>query len=175
MTYIKSVFQALLAVTSLALALPGPAQAQAPRDQQEINSYVLTDSALARYTKAAKALDAVRKSSGGGCEDDDSDNPKSLDEMVAKFNTTPGVKAAIQGAGMQPREFLVFSMSIFQTGMASWGLSQPGGKLPPGVTMANVNFYRQHAAAIDALNQASGSDDCNGGDSEEEPEDGPSE
>lgn len=164
MTYIKSVFQAFLAVASLALVLPGPAQGQAARDQQEINSYVLTDAGLARYTRASKALDAVRKSTGGGCEDDDSDSPKSVDEMVAKFNATPGASAALQGAGMQTREFIVLSMSIFQTGMASWGLSQPGGKLPPGVSMANVNFYRQHEAAMAALNSASESDDCNGDD-----------
>ena len=163
---------------ALVLMLPAGAHAQIDRDTQEISSYVLTDAGLAHYTSASKALGALKKSVSGDCEDDDDDdgdNAKTIDQMVAKFNATPGAKAAIQGGGMTTREFIVFSMSIFQTGMASWALSQPGGKLPAGVSMTNINFYRKHEAAMAALNQASESDNCNGGDSEEEYEDEPSE
>jgi hypothetical protein len=170
MSNMKHVLRALLAITSLALSWPGPAQAQVDRDTQEINSYVLTEAGLARFTKASKALGALRKQVSGGCEDeDDGDNPKNIDQLVAKFNATPGAKAALQGAGMTTREFIVFSMSIFQTGMASWALSQPGGKLPPGMSMANINFYRQHEAAMAGLNKDSESDDCNSEESEDEP------
>jgi hypothetical protein len=171
MSNMKNVLRALLAITSLALSLPGPAQAQVDRDTQEISSYVLTEAGLARFTKASKALGALRKELAGGCEEEDGDNARSIDQLVAKFNATPGAKAALQGAGMTTREFIVFSMSIFQTGLASWGLSQPGGKLPPGMSMANINFYRQHETAMAGLNKDSESDDCNA----EEPEDEPSE
>ena len=157
----------LPAIAALALMLPAAATAQVNHDTQEINSYVLTDAGLARYTKAAQALGALRKQVSGDCDDDSDDNPKSLDQMVAKFNSVPRAKAALQGAGMTTREYIVFSMSIFQTGMASWALSQPGGKLPPGVSMANVNFYRKNEAAMSRLGTDSDSDDCGSGEAEE--------
>lgn len=145
----------------MALALPGPSQAQVDRDSQEIGSYVLTDAGLQRYAKANVALGALAKKAQSDCDDSDDNNSKSLDELVAHFNAIPGVKAALQSAGMTAREYLVFSMSIFQTGLASWGLSQPGGKLPPGVSMANVNFYRRNEAAMASIGKANESDDCN--------------
>lgn len=43
---------------------------------------------------------------------------------------------------------------------ASWGLSQPGSKLAPGASMANVNSYRAHEAAIQKLGEQRKSDDC---------------
>ncbi|MGB5131882.1 MAG: hypothetical protein WBO00_04655 [Steroidobacteraceae bacterium] len=169
MPNMKRALRGLLAIMSLTLALPGTALAQADRDTQEISSYVLTDAGLARYAKASRALGALAKASGG-CEDDDDDNAKTIDQMVAKFNATPGAKAALQSAGMTTREFIVFSMSVFQTGMASWALTQPGGKLPPGVSMANVNFYRKNEAAMSQIAESSKAGDCNG-DETEDPED----
>lgn len=171
MSNMKHVLRALLAITSLALSLPGPAQAQVDRDTQEINSYVLTDAGLARYKKATEALHAQAAKTPHDCDEDDGSDAKSIDQMAAKFNATPGYKATLQSAGMTTREYVVFTMSVFQAGMASWALSQPGGKLPPGMSMANINFYRQHETAMAGLNQDSESDDCNA----EEPEDEPSE
>ena len=150
----------LLAVLALTLMLPAPSQALTDRDTQEINSYVLTDAGLARYTKAIKALGPIAKNMSNDCEDDDDSDAQSIDQMVVKVNAVAGAKAALQSAGMTPREYLLFTMSIFQTGFASWGLSQPGGKLPPGVSMANVNFYRKNEAALAKLGQATQSDDC---------------
>jgi hypothetical protein len=165
----RTFLQIIPAIAALALMLPASAQAQVARDTQEINSYVLTDAGLARYAKAVQALGALSKQGSGDCEDSDDDSSKSLDQMVAKLNSRPGVKAALQGAGMTPREYIVFSMSIFQTGMATWALGQPGGKLPPGLSMANVNFYRKNEAAMSRLATDSESDECDGGDREDDP------
>ena len=68
---------------------------------------------------------------------------------------------------MTPREYLVFTFSLFQSGMAAWALSQPGGTLPPGVSKANVDFYRSHEQALKKLAPQQGSDNCD--DREEEP------
>jgi hypothetical protein len=68
--------------------------------------------------------------------------------MVAKLNAMPDAAAAIQSVGMSTREFVVFSWSIVQNGMASWAMSQPGGTLPPGVSKANVDFVKQHDAEL---------------------------
>lgn len=161
----------LPAIAALALMLPAVATAQVARDTQEINSYVLTDAGLARYAKAAQAFGALGKQAIGDCDDDSDDNAKSIDQMVAKINANPRAKAALQGTGMTPREYIVFSMSIFQTGMASWALTQPGGKLPPGVSMANVNFYRKNEAALSRMGKVTNADDCGGGGDEESGDD----
>jgi len=37
--------------------------------------------------------------------------------------------------------------------MAAWALEQPGCKVPSGVKMANVNFYRSHEAELKKLGE----------------------
>jgi hypothetical protein len=148
---------------ALLLSLPAGAQNSADRDTKEMNSYRLTDAALAKYTQARHNVDAQARHAASNCDDEDegdSDNGKSIDQMVAKLNATAGVRAAIQAAGMTPREFVVFSMSVFQAGMADWALSQPGGKLPPGVAMENVTFYRKHQADMKKLGESAKAADC---------------
>ena len=76
---------------------------------------------------------------------------------------------------MTTRECLVFSLSLFQSGMAAWALTQPGDTLPPGVSKDNVDFYRSHEQALKKLAPQQGSDACDDRDDsqeaiEEEPE-----
>jgi hypothetical protein len=139
------------------LLLPGLAAAQ-DRDTQEVQAYALTDAGLAKYTQATKKLAAL---SGGSdaCGDDD-DGSQSLDAMTAKLNAQPGAKAAIASAGMTTREYVVFSWSLMQNGLAAWAVSQPGGKLPAGVSKANVDFYKRNEAALQQLQGAGGDADC---------------
>jgi hypothetical protein len=168
MPNMKQILRALPAVTLLALMLPAPSQAQVDHDTQEINSYVLTDAGLARYANAAEAHKRLAYEMPSDCDESDDSDAKTIDQMVATMNAVPGAKAAIQAAGMTTREYFVFTMSIFQTGMASWALTQPGGKLPPGISMANVNFYRKNEAAISRLGGPAESDDCNGDEREDD-------
>jgi hypothetical protein len=86
--------------------------------------------------------------------------------MVARIDAVPGARDAIGSAGMTTREYVVFSWSLLQNGLAAWAISQPGGKLPPGVSKANVDFYKKHEAELQRL-EGQKSDDC-GGDDEEE-------
>src|SRR5262245_13358908 len=139
---------AVALAATLGLAAPGIAIAS-DDDTREISNYVLSESGLAKFTQATQNLAAVP----GACarEDDEDSDSQSLDEMVAKVNGVPGAQAAIQSAGMTTREYLVFSWSIIQTGMAAWALSQPGGKLPPDVSQANVDFYKKHEAELAAI------------------------
>ena len=157
---------ALVTVASVILLAPAVSVAQGfpDRDAREISAYVLSEAALAKYTQASANLGSLSKRVASNC--DDSDSPASLDASVARINANPQAKAAIQSAGMTPREYLVFSFSIFQSGMAAWALSQPGGTLPPGVSKANVDFYRSHEQALKKLAPQQGSDDCD--DREEE-------
>lgn len=138
-------------VTTVVLALGGASHAVAQdRDAQEVSRFVLTEAGLAKFAQATRNIAGVP----GACEreeDDDSDDLKSIDQMVAKLNSVPGIQAAIQSAGMTSREYVVFMFSMMQSGMAAWAVSQPGGKLPPGISQANVNFFKQHETAMAAI------------------------
>ena len=143
----------LLSAMMIALLLPGFAAAQ-DRDAKAVQSQALTDAGLAKYTQATRKLAALP---GGDCDDDDS---QSIDQMTAKLNASPGAKAAIQSAGMTTREYVVFTWSLLQTGLAAWAVDQPGGKLPPGTSKANVDFYKKHAAELQQLEGLKQGDDC---------------
>jgi len=156
-------FQTTRAVTvAVALALLSPvvagAQNLADRDANEIASYVLTDAALAKYTKAVHKLQPLKEQLPQDC--DHEEDPQSLNDMAARIDGVPGVKAALKAAGMTSREYLVFSWSLFQNGMAAWALEQPGGQLPHGVKMANVKFYRAHEAEVKKLDELTTHTDC---------------
>ena len=154
-------FQTTLAVTvafALALLAPVVAQSLTDRDTNEIAGYALTDAALAKYTKAVHKLQPLMEQLPQDCDQDE--GSQSLDGTAARMDGVPGVKAALKAAGMTSREYLLFSWSLFQNGMAAWALEQPGGKLPPGVKMANVNFYRKHEAELKKLGELTKQADC---------------
>jgi hypothetical protein len=142
---------AMLAIFLVALTAPAVSSAQdfQDSDTREINNYVLTESGLAKYSQATRNLAALPNR----CDKDEKEGAKSLDEAAAALDSVPEVRTAIRSTGMTTREYLVFSFSMFQNGMAAWALSQPSGTLPPGTSMANVNFYRAHEAAIQKRKQ----------------------
>lgn len=130
-------------------------------DTREIGSYVLTEAGLAKYTQATQNLAELASRMSDVCgEDEDAEDVSSLADMVDRLGAKPGVAAAIKSAGMTTREFIVFGLSLFQNGMAAWALSQPGGELPPGTSMANVNFYRANEKEIQAMRDQATSGDC---------------
>lgn len=145
------------------------AQDLADRDSKEISSYVLTEAGLAKYTQAVKNLGPLASGMSDECGgDDDDDSAHSLDETAARVDAIPGIHAAIKAAGMTTREYLVFTLSLFQNGMVAWALDQPSGKLPRGMSMANVKFYRAHEAAIKNLSAQTKAADCDGGEDDGE-------
>lgn len=148
------------AAFALALLAPLAAEAQnlADRDAKEVADYVLTEAALAKYTKAVHKLHPLKEQLQQGCDREDA--PESLNGMAARLDAVPDVTAALRAAGMTLREYLLFSWSMFQNGMAVWALDQPGGALPPGTKPANVNFYRTHKAELEKLGELTGEMDC---------------
>jgi hypothetical protein len=141
-----------LAAALATFLLVQPSAKAADADTQEVMAYTLTDAGLAKYTKATKNLAALPGGPGAcASDDDDSDSgSKSISELVAKIDAAPGAKAAIQSAGLTSREYIVFSLSLLQNGLAAWGL-KAGGKLPPGVKQANVDFVNSHGAQLEQL------------------------
>jgi hypothetical protein len=148
---------AAMAVASLASTL-AHADSQGERDAQEVSHYVLTEAGLAKYAQAVHNLGAQVKSLPGACAD--SEAAKSLNDIAARMDAVPQIKAAMSSAGLSSREYLVFSFSLLQNGMAAWVLAQPGGKLPPGTSMANVKFYQAHDAALKKLGEEAKGGEC---------------
>ena len=156
-------FRITLAVTvafAVALSAPRAVEAQnlADRDAKEIADYVLTETALAKYTKAVHKLHPLKDQLQQDCDREDA--PESLNGMAARMDAVQEVKSALKAAGMTSREYLLFSWSVFQNGMAVWALDQPGGALPPGTKPANINFYRAHKAELEKLGELTGEMDC---------------
>ncbi len=161
-----------LAIT-LALAWFPSSATLADADAREISAYRLTDAGLQRYSHAVRNVSKLEGQAPGACGDDDDDdgeNVTSIDAAVARLVSTPGVVEALRSAGMPPREFVVFSMSVLQAGLAAWALEQPGGKLPPEVDMANVDFYRKNQAAMQQIGDEEKSGACGGDDQDVETE-----
>jgi hypothetical protein len=139
-------FASSLLLASLTLFGPPRTATAQDADAAEVQRYVLTEAALAKYTQATRNLAAVESA----CEEQDSD-AESIDEMVAALNAMPGADQALQAAGIAPREYVVFSLSLLQNGLAAFAASQPGGQLPPGVSRANVDFVTKHNADLEQL------------------------
>jgi hypothetical protein len=157
-------FGGFLAALVIAFCTPSSAFAQ-DADTQEVLRYTLTEAGLTKYVNATKKLAALPKA----CEDDgDDESTGSIADMVAKLDGTPGAKAAIQSAGMTSREYAVFSLSLVHNGLAAWAVSQPGGKLPPGISQANVNFLNSHQAQLKPLEGLGRDDECGDEAAEEE-------
>lgn len=148
----------LVLATALLASAFSVAQEFSESDTHEIASYVLNEAGLAKYTEATRNLGEITGQLPDYCDDDE--GMQSLDDGAARLNAIPDVRAAIESAGMTAREYVVFSLSLFQNGMAAWVLSQPGGTLPPDTSMANVEFFRAHEATLQELGNLTQSDDC---------------
>lgn len=154
-----------LLIAAAALGISGAASAD-DADKRAVSSYVLTEAGLGKFAQATQNLAAIP----GACvrnddDDDDGNGNESIDQLAAKLDSLPGAKAAVQSAGMTSREYIIFMFSMMEAGMSSWALSQPGGKLPPGVSQANVDFYKKHETAMAAIGRNEG---CGGTDEDDD-------
>lgn len=120
------------------------AQGASDQDAAEINAYALSVAGLEKYRQATANLAQLGEALSQRCDEDQDD--QSLDAMGAEIRGIPGATEAIESAGMPVREYVVLTWAMVQAGFAAWGLDQPGGELPPGVSMANVEFFRAHEA-----------------------------
>src|SRR5262245_7934776 len=149
-----------LAAALAALFLVQPSAKAADADTQEVMAYTLTEAGLSKFTKAAQNLASLPNGGPDQCDnDDDSDSESnSISDLAAKIDAFPGARAAVQSAGMTSHEYVVFTMSLLQNGLAAWALKQPGGKLPPGVKQANVDFVNSHGPQLDKLKELDDAD-----------------
>lgn len=154
----RTVWVLLLLLGAIAGTLSGQNRA-ATADEREIAAYRFSEATLAKYIQASRALAALpRPASADTAEDAETDDDaagddgKSIADIAAMYDTIPGARRAITAAGLTTREFVVFTLTLFQAGMAAWLVEQQGwDKLPPGIARENVVFYQRHKAELDRL------------------------
>lgn len=134
------------------------AQGASDQDAAEISAYALSVAGLEKYRQATTNLAQLGEALSQNCDEDQGD--PSLDVMVAEVRGIPGAAEAIESAGIPVREYVVLTWAMIQAGFAAWGLDQPGGELPPGVSMANVEFFRAHEAEFQKAASQVPSEDC---------------
>ena len=136
------------AVVAAAALLLAAAQAETlpEADTRELRTYTLTEAALGKYVEATRKLTVIPF-------DCDADAPdvSSITDAASRIDAVPGARAAVQSAGLTSREYVLFAFSLIENAFASYALEQPGGKLPPGVSMKNIDFLHQHAGVIEQL------------------------
>jgi hypothetical protein len=143
-------------LAAAALLLPAARAETLPEaDTREVRSYALTETALGRYVEATRKLSAIPL-------DCSAEEPgiSNLTEAAARIDAMPGGKAALQSAGLTSREYVVFAFSLIENAYASYALEQPGGKLPPGVSITNVEFLRRNSGVIEQLANETEVADC---------------
>ena len=126
-------------------------------DTREVMSFALTEPGFAAYTQASRNLMPLMQRMPNDCQ---GENARSLDDLAARLDAVPGIKAAITSAGMTTRAYVVFSWSLLTNGIAAWALDQPGAKPPSGTTKANVDFIKKHQAEIQKLDVLQKFGDC---------------
>ena len=108
----------------------------------------------------AKAMTPAEREAMEARGDSDSDPNESLDDMARKIEKEPMLRDAIREAGLSPREYVLITMSMMQTGMADGGLKMRPKDNQDSLIRAmkanpdNIKFYREHEAEITAKSKA---------------------
>jgi hypothetical protein len=127
--------------------------AQAPADAGSIDTYDLTMDNVHAMMKAQVALAAAEKA------DPTLDSAMNISEendaqYVARLESTPKVRAAIEAAGMSVRDYAYTAQSLVGTMMAV-GAVEAGQlkEIPEGVNPRNVEFVKAHRAELEKMMQ----------------------
>lgn len=139
---------------ALALAVPALALAQASpltaADRADIQAFTITADVLARLKAVvAQARDVHIKRA-----QPDMANVHSLDDMARQLVATdPRIKPLLAKHGFTPRQLLVANLALVSTVVT---MEQVAGTpqekaVESHLNPANVRFYKQHKAAMEAL------------------------
>lgn len=155
----KAVLHSLLSFVALAAFAAPAARALnlTDADARELRAYTLTESTFDRYAQATRNLSGVQIQS---CDDESA--AASIDEAAALLDAVPAARSAVHRAGMTSREYVVFALSLLQSGIAANALAQLDGELPPGVPLENLDFYLQHAGEMQQISDESRAPACPG-------------
>jgi hypothetical protein len=146
-----------LAVPCL-LASPAAAQGQGDKDLKAISAYTFTMPKYRQFMNAMLNLGQAAQADPSLGDALENSGDLSIDQLTARYNSVPSVKAAITKAGMTPRELALAQGAFLQAGM-SYGLMKQM-KLSPdsvvkvtGVSRANLEFFRANEAEINRMSK----------------------
>ncbi len=156
---LRDVLRSVLAFLALVAAAVPAAHAfnLTDADARELRSYTLTEATFDRYAQATRNLSGVQILS---CDEDPA--VASIDEAAARLDAVPEARSAVRAAGMTSREYVVFALSVLQSGIAANALAQLDGELPPGVPLENLDFYLEHAGEMQRLSAEARGPACPG-------------
>jgi len=132
-----------------AAAVPAPAGGSA--DQQETADYVLTMEDVRKWTAANRNIQKIKVDEAQSEVPDDG----SIDAMEAKFNAHPQLRAEIEKAGLDVRDFVVITWTLMQASFAQYAVDQ--GANPDSVAASmkvnptNLKFLQEHRQELEQL------------------------
>jgi hypothetical protein len=142
-------------------APPPSASTTAPRGDQALHDEVLRELATFRLTTervdkwgvAQRKLNELTSQNPEVIRNMTSlGPPKSLDEMVVRFDSQPSVHKAIAAAGLSPREYVLTMLTLQRSMQGYFGRRAGRLRTPPaGVSGENIDFVEQHIAEIQQL------------------------
>ena len=156
---LRDVLRPVLAFLALAAAAAPSAHAfnLTDADARELRAYTLTEETFDRYAQATRKLSGVQILS---CDEEPA--VESIDDAAAVLDAVPEARYAVQSAGLTSREYVVFALSLLQSGIAANALAQLDGELPPGVPLENLDFYLEHAGEMQRLSAEAHGPACPG-------------
>lgn len=122
-------------------------------DQQELGDYVLNMEDVRKWAQvmqSGKKLKEEENQDASGGPDDDS-----VDAMEARINADPEVRAEIEKAGLDARDFVLITFTLTQAAFAQYAVEQGASAdsvaAQTGINPANLAFVRDHKQELEAL------------------------
>lgn len=137
------------------LAAPQVSAELSKADEREVNNYQLTEKKLEQFGKATKSLVALAQKNVKIWQkppEITKAEDGALSKLAEEFDKIPGVKKAVQDAGMTSREYWVFHLAMIY-GSTGHIILKSGGKLPNGYSKTNTEFYGKHEPAFIAVDK----------------------
>ncbi len=99
-----------------------------------------------------RRMDTLERQMEEMSAENDPGDAQTLADMVQKIAAMPHMAEALSAAGLTPREYAKFNLTLLQAGFFA-GMKKAGQlrQLPPGVSMENVQFVIDHEREIAAL------------------------
>lgn len=142
---------ALATICGFLTAVPAAAQRPVP-DSVAYRNYRLTETTLRQFAAASRAI--LTANEQNDIPTMSLDDAGSVDGMASYYDRVPALRDALRQAGIGSREYILFMVTAFQAGVASWLVERSGWKaLPHNVARENVEFYQRHEAELAKLNQ----------------------
>jgi len=151
----KFTVAALLAVLFLVFVVPQVGADLSKADEREVNNYQLTEKKLAQFGQATKNLVVLAQKNLKVWQkppDVDEEDGGGLTKLAETFDKIPGVKKAVEDAGMTSREYWVFHLAMIY-GATGHIVLKSGGKLPEGYSRANTEFFAKQEEAFKAVDK----------------------